>query len=242
MCGNNINIDGVDMKKIVVTGASGGIGSAITERLARDGNLILAQFRNGKIEGRETVIPIYGDFSTVDGVEKFYKSVKAYGKIDCLINCAGVALEKLFSDCSDEEISNLIFTDLTSVMLLTKRFVPDFVSLKSGVILNVSSIWGVRGASMETAYSAAKGGLISFTEALSKELGPSGVRVNCIAPGFIDTKMNARYTEEERQQFLENVSLNRVGKAEEVAETVAFLISDAASYITGQCISIDGGF
>ena len=227
--------------KILVTGAGGGIGYATVKKLSEDGHLVLAQYRHRKVEPAENVIPIYGDLSSREGVNDFFAAASVYGTIDGLVNCLGVALEKPLSDCSDEEAEDMIFTDLTSVILLTKKYVPKFISAGKGSIVNVSSIWGAVGASCETVYSAAKGGVSVFTKALSKELGLSGIRVNSVSPGFIDTRMTSIYTEQDRKDFCQTISLGRIGYPEEVAKVIAFLLSDESCYITGQDIRVDGG-
>lgn len=232
------------IKTAIVTGASGGIGKAITERLVNAGYRVVAQYKNNPQElqglGAEAV---YGDFSCRDGAEDFARRVlKTAGRIDVLVNNAGVALSKLFTDCSAEELQEIIFTDLTSVMLVSRAVIPIMVSQKSGSIVNVGSVWGVYGGSCEVAYSAAKGGICGFTKALSRELGLSNIRVNCVCPGLIETKMNAELTEEDKRGFLEGVSLGRAGSAAEVASCVEFLCSDASSYVTGQILGVDGGF
>ena len=231
------------MKKIIVTGASGGIGSAVVEALKED-CLVLAQYNKNPsgVPSGQNVIKIHGDFSTKEGVELFATEVKKFGAPYGLVNCSGVARSGLLTDFSDEGIEELLFIDLVAPVLLTKKILPSFISEKRGSIVNVSSVWGVCGASCETPYSAAKGGIVAFTKALAKELGPSGIRVNCVAPGFIDTAMNANYSEEDRRLFCEELSLGRIGRPEEVAGAIKFLLSDESSYISGQILSVDGGY
>ncbi len=232
------------MSKIaVVTGASGGIGSAIVERLLKDGYVVFSHYKSNKNKCVAGAVPVYGDFSDGSGVKAFAdKILSQTKKIDLLVNNAGVALQKLFTNCSEEEIENTVFCDLTAAMLLTKFLAPSMISFQSGSIVNISSVWGVYGGSCEVAYSAAKGGIIAFTKALAKELGRSNVRVNCIAPGLIDTAMNGHLSDEDKQNFAEGTALGRMGTPEEIASVVAFLGGEEASYITGQVISADGGF
>ncbi len=227
--------------KVLVTGAGGGIGKAIAKELAIEGYLVLAQYRNRPIEGGENIIPIYGELSTEEGIDAFLTAVRAYGRMDGLVNCAGISQDALLVDLSDGEIMNILNTDLTSTILLTKRILPDMMTKGKGSIVNISSIWGEKGSAMETVYSAAKGGIIAFSKALSKEVGRMGVRVNCVSPGMINTEMNACYTAEERADFCEKLSLGREGDPSEVADLVAFLIGDKSNYITGQNITVDGG-
>lgn len=234
------------VKTAVVTGASGGIGRAVALRLAAAGYGVFAHYRSRpeRLEGLDgAIIPIYGDFSSAEGVNAFADALfRETCRVDVLVNNAGAAAQKLYTDCTDGEVEDTLFVDLTAAMLLTKRVVPAMVARKSGCIVNVSSVWGVYGGSCEAAYSAAKGGLIAFTKALARELGLSNIRVNCVAPGFIETEMNSGLSEEDRRAFLDGVALGRAGRAEEIASVIAFLASEDSSYVTGQIIGADGGF
>ena len=163
-----------------------------------------------------------------------------YGNVDILINNAGISHLGLFTDMTPESWSRIIDVNLKSVLNCTHLAVPKMVNQKSGVIINISSIWGSRGASCEAVYSATKGAVNSFTKAMAKELGPSGIRVNAISCGVIDTKMNQCFTEEERDVLTDEIALNRFGRPDEIASLAVFLAGKNSSFISGQIITADG--
>ena len=232
-------------RTVVVTGASGGIGLATVKKLVKSGYSVIAQYRNNgdALKNIDGITPIYGDFSDAEGVNKFADEVlKITDNIYGLVNNAGISMTGLFTDFTDGDVENMIFTDLTSHIILTKRLLPCMTGAMEGSVINVSSIWGVYGGSCEVTYSAAKGGLIAFTKALAKEVGLMKVRANSVSPGFIDTKMNAEFSEEDKEDFCQGLALGRIGSPDEVASVIEFLLSDDASYITGQNIGVDGGF
>ena len=180
-------------------------------------------------------------FFDVSDYDECKKAFEKIGDIDILINNAGVSYLGLFTDMAPDEWKRVIDVNLISVMNCTHLALPSMIRKKSGVIINISSMWGERGASCEAVYSAAKGGINAFTKAIAKEAGPSGIRVNAVACGVIETKMNEWISREERQVLMDEISLERFGLPEEIAETVLFLASDSASYINGQIITADGG-
>ena len=169
-------------------------------------------------------------------------AVSVFGNVDILINNAGIAEQKLFTDISFDDWNRIISVDLSGCFNCSKAITPFFVHQHSGSIVNISSVWGIVGASCEVHYSAAKSGVIGMTKALAKELGPSGIRVNCIAPGVINTEMNGHLSNDTLCSLADDTPLCRIGDPSEVAEAVLFLASDKASYITGQVLSVDGGF
>lgn len=241
------------MKTALITGASRGIGSAIAIRLSKDGYNIAINYKKSK-EAAENVkkqIEEIGgkaglfcaDVSDNKQVEKMMQDVvSCFGGIDVLVNNAGIALPQgLFTDFDDLTAKNIFDTNVFGTMNCSRAVIPHFISKRSGKIINISSIWGICGGSCEVIYSASKGAIVAFSKALSKELGPSGICVNCVAPGLIETDMNKNLSEEDKKEFAEGISLGRVGTAKEIAEVVAFLASDSASYINGQVISVDGG-
>ena len=232
------------MKKVFILGASGGIGRAITEKFYKEGYLVYAGYNPseneiaGMKENMPGITPVKVDISDSASVKEAFSKIKG---CDILINNAGVAKSNLITDVSDEEFDRIMKIDLYGTFYTCREAISYMVKNQSGVIVNVSSIWGISGASMESAYSAAKAGVIGLTKALAKECGPSGIRVNAVAPGFIDTKMNSALSDEDKEAFFEETPLMRGGTPEEVAESVYFLSSDSASFITGQVLTPDGG-
>lgn len=242
------------MSIALITGASGGIGSAIAEKLAAAGHDICA----GYFMNRESAAILccelqsrYGvraeavrfDLADTAGIsDSVDKCVSLLGEPDILVNNGGREHIGLFQDMTDSELIGLMNSDLTGAMLLTKYLLPGMISHKQGYIVNIASVWGEVGASCEVAYSAAKAGLIGFTRALAKEAAPSGVVVNCIAPGFIDTRMNEQLTEDERAALIADIPADRAGTPADIAETIAFLCSGKADYMVGQVLRIDGGW
>ena len=241
------------MKTAMITGASRGIGRAIAIKLAQNGYDVALNYNKSKTEA-ETLrdelknlgvkAQIFGaDVSKNDEVQRMTRDVLSFfGGVDVLVNNAGIALPQgLFTDFDDSDARSIFETNVFGTMNCSRAVVPHFVSKKAGRIVNISSIWGITGGSCEVIYSASKGAIIAFTKALAKELAQSGICVNCVAPGFIDTDMNSHLSQEDKMAFAQDIPLGRIGTAEEVAEAAAFLASDAASYITGQTITIDGG-
>ena len=236
------------MEKIVlVTGASRGIGREIAEELAQKGYKVIANYNKSreeaeKLQQENKNVEIYkADVSKREEVSKMVQEViKKYGKIDILINNAGISQEKLFTDVTDEDWNTMINNNLYSVFCVTQEVLPNMISRKQGCIINISSIWGMVGASCETIYSVAKAGIDGMTKSLAKELGLSNIRVNSIAPGCIDTDMNKNLTEQEIQDLEQEIPLGKIGKTIDIAKCVNWLIED--EYTTGQVISINGGW
>ena len=239
-------------KCALITGASGGIGKAAALRLAADGFDIAACWYSDETGAKQlgeeleklgTKFRLYqadvADFSRMKNV--FADAVGYFGNVSVLVNNAGIAQQKLFTDISEEEFDRICAVNFKSVYNCCKLAVPDMVNRKSGKIINVSSMWGICGASCETVYSATKAAVIGFTKALGKELAPSNVQVNCIAPGAIDTKMNSILSEEDKAAFAEEIPAGRFGTPEEIAGIISFLASNDSSYITAQVITADGG-
>ncbi len=242
------------MKTVLITGASGGIGQAICEAFAKDGYNLALHYSSsaGTAEklceklSKEYSIDaeaFRADFSDENAVKTLAKNVLShFGKIDILINNAGIAYQSLFQLADEKKIKEVMDINLMSALSLTKEILPSMISQKWGRIINISSMWGISGASCEVHYSTAKSGLIGFTKALAKEVGPSGITVNCIAPGFIDTKMNGNLDEEAVREIIDCTPVGRAGTGEDVAELVRFLADDKAEFITGQVVSVDGGY
>lgn len=237
-------------KKVLITGISGGIGEALLQTFINDGYFVIGQYCNGyeKISAYEKKYSLNArfyqcDFNNPPQVVEFARKIlSSYGFIDCLINNAGITFKGCIQDTDDSSIDKILNVNLRAPIVLSREIIKPMLSEKRGCIINVSSIWGVYGGSCEVVYSASKGGLISFTKALSREVGLSSVRVNCISCGFIDTSMNSDLSKDEKDDFISALSLPRLGKPEDVASLALFLSSDASSYITGQIIGVDGGY
>ena len=238
-------------KVAIVTGSSRGIGRAIAIELAKEGASIVVNFSKDEEGAKETLdllkeigvsaIGIKIDASTFEGTEKIVEeTIKHFGRIDILINNAAKSKIGIFLDSTKEDIDELIGTNLLGAMYLTRNALPHMLG-KGGVILNISSMWGEVGASCEMLYSTSKGGINLFTKALAKEMAPSNIRVNAIAPGVIDTKMNSFLTKEDKEELENEIPMGRFGLAEEIGKVAVFLCSNESSYITGQILRVDGG-
>lgn len=239
------------MKTYLITGASGGIGSGIAKKLASEGcRLVLCGNKNStalnetvQSLGEDAVVKTFlGDLSNEAFVNRMVQeSLREFGKIDGIVHAAGIASLGLMTDLSLTDWNDIFGANLTSAFLLSKALAPHFISRKEGKIILLSSVWGGRGASCEVAYSATKGGIDSFTKALAKELAPSGIAVNALAPGMVDTPMNGMLSEEEKEQIIDEIPACRMTTPEEVAEMVSLLLK-APSYLTGQVIGFNGGW
>ena len=239
------------MKKALITGASGGIGSAIARAFAKEGYMLMLHYYTNEEAAKalqqeltEAGCPagiIQADLADAAQAKAMCEEVRRQmGTLDLIINNAGSAHRDLIQELPEDEWDRMIDTDLRSVYLVNKYLLPDMISKKSGCIINISSVIGVYGASYEAVYSAAKGGMNTLTKSMAKELGPSGIRVNAIAPGCIDTPMLDAMSDEEKQILAERTPLGRVGRPEEIAEAAVYLAN--AGFVTGHVLSVDGGF
>lgn len=239
------------VKTALITGASRGIGRAAARAFAKEGYRVVINYHQSKEAADELerelspitdVLAIQADVGDYGAVEQMVsQTLKAFGSIDVLVNNAGISWWGLLTDMTPQQWQEVIQVHLTGTFHCCRLVLPEMLRRHQGVILNVSSIWGMAGASCEVAYSAAKAGVIGLTRALAKEVGPSGIRVNCIAPGVIDTDMNRMFDEKTRQAILDEIPLGRMGTPEEIAQLMVFLASDKAGFITGQVISPNGG-
>ena len=239
-------------KKIaIVTGASRGIGRAIAKILAENDYIVIANYNKSEaeavqlkeeLENQNKQIDIFkADVSMRDEVKKLVDyTLNKYHKIDVLINNAGISKSKLFTDVTDSDWNKIIQNNLYSAFCVTQEVLPNMIHNKNGCIINISSIWGLVGASCESIYSISKAGIDAMTKSLAKELGPSNIRVNSIAPGFIDTDMNKEYSIEDINNIKQDIPLQKIGQPEDIAKCVKWLVED--EFTTGQVIAIDGGW
>lgn len=235
------------MEIAIVTGASRGIGKEIAKELSKNGIKVIANYNKSEeqaqiLQDENPEIDIFkADVSNRNEVKQMVEYVlKKYGKIDILINNAGISESKLFTETTDEEWNRIINNNLYSTFCMTQEVLPNMIHNKKGNIINISSIWGMIGASCETIYSISKAGIDAMTKSLAKELGPSNIRVNSIAPGIIDTEMNKNLTTSDIEKIKDEIPLGKIGKASDIAKCVNWLIGD--EYTTGQVISLNGGW
>lgn len=231
------------MKTALVTGGAGGIGEAICRSLAADGYMVYVNYSKSKENAQKIAAEINGcaigfDVSDIESVKA---ALSETGRLELLVNNAGISEIDLFTSIPYEKAEKILNTNLKGAMNCARTALPAMINAKSGNIINISSMWGQCGASCEVDYSASKAGLIGFTKALAKEVAPSGIRVNCVAPGFIMTEMNSRFSQEDLDLIREDIPLGIFGEPRHIADTVAFLASEKAEYITGQVIAVNGG-
>ena len=237
------------MKTVVITGSSRGIGAATAKLFAENGFNVCVNYFHSEKAAKEltaslpSAVAVKADISKkADAVALIEAATETFGHVDVLVNNAGIALSpQLVTDVSDADYDRVFDINMKGVHNTVSAVLPQMVNRKSGNIVNISSLWGVVGGSCETVYTASKAAVIGYTKALAKELGPSGIRVNCVAPGFIRTEMNARFSEEEIASFAEETPLCRVGDPQDVAKAVFFLATDMSDFITGQTLCVDGG-
>ena len=242
------------MKKeiVLVTGGAGGIGAAIVEKFALAGHPVVLQYFQSKEKAENIaaklrkqnaqVLLVQADLRQQTEVERMVQEIETqWGKVGILINNAGIAQQKLFTDITAEEWRNMFAVHVDGAFYCTQALLPAMISAKNGKIIFISSMWGQVGGSCEVHYSAAKGALQAMSQALAKELGPSGIRVNCVAPGFIQTAMNSQFDTETVNMLKEETPLGILGEAQDVADLVYFLASEEAKFITGQIIGCNGG-
>ncbi len=230
------------MKHVLITGGSRGIGAACVEAFSGRGYKVTFTYNKSEEQAmalaeRTGGTPIFCDLAVTENIES---AINEAGNIDILINNAGVSHVGLITDISEEEYRYLMAVNTDAPFFASRAVLPYMISQKAGAIVNISSMWGAVGASCEVAYSASKAAIIGFTKALAKEVGPSGVRVNCILPGVIATDMNAHLSEDDLTALADETPLCRIGKPEEVAEAAVYLAE--AAFVTGQCLSVDGGY
>ncbi len=232
----------MQMKKVIITGGSRGIGACLVESFNKDGYKVAYTYNNTEtnIEGAKG---FKADFASPLQTRKAIDDAVNYlGGVDILINNAGISHFSLFSDIKEEDWQRVMDINLNSAYRCSQQVLPYMVNQKQGRIINISSVWGVSGSSCEVAYSVSKAGLIGLTKALAKEVGPSGITVNCIAPGVIDTDMNKCLDKATLDELKDSASMCRLGTVYDVAAAAIYLASDAASFVTGQVLTVDGGF
>lgn len=236
------------MKTALVTGGSRGIGAAIVRELVQEGYRVAFGYKQSQTEAESLseqtgALAIRADVRyEAQAVYMVDEAVKHLRHLDAVVLNAGVSQFGLTQDMSINDWNQVMDTNLRGAFLVSRQAIPHLVQQGQGSLLFISSMWGLRGASCEAAYAASKGGMVAFAASLAQELGPSGIRVNCLAPGLIDTDMNRDFTREEMDALTERILLKRIGSPKEIAKAAVFLLDDRAGYITGQVLGVDGGF
>lgn len=236
----------------LVTGGAKGIGAAVVKNLCEDGFCVAVNYNSSEQRALSlcselalsgfSVYPVKCDISSSDEVKRMFQDIKTHlGEVSVLVNNAGVSLWGLFDETDDVQWKKTIDINLTGTFNCSREALPFMLREKYGRIINISSVWGQVGASCEAVYSASKAGVIGLTKALAKEYAPSGITVNCVSPGVINTDMMKRFSEAEKEAICEEIPLGRMGSAEEVAAAVSFFASEASSYVTGQVLGVNGG-
>ena len=234
------------MRNVLVTGGSRGIGAECVRKFAQNGDRVFFIYKNSDNEAKalsdETgAISVKGDVSSFCDMEKAVIEVHKYGKLDVLVNNAGISEIKMFQDITEQDWDRIFSVNIKGMFVLSKLFAGDMINSKKGRIINISSMWGETGGSCEVHYSASKAAVIGFTKALAKELGPSGITVNCVSPGVIATEMNSHLDDDDINALIEETPLEKIGKPQDVAELVLYLASEKAGFITGEDIKVNGG-
>ncbi|SDT47289.1 3-oxoacyl-[acyl-carrier protein] reductase [Paenibacillaceae bacterium GAS479] len=239
---------------VLITGGSRGIGAAIARRFAAEGMNVVIHYLNSHEQANETarecltlgsgqIMTVSADLRSRDSLERMKEKLESAGLLpDIVVNNAGIAHYGLLSDVTDMDWDDVIAVNLKGVFLCTQLFMPEMIRARWGRIINISSVWGISGAACEVVYSATKGGVNAFTKALAKELAPSGVTVNAVAPGAVNTEMLGAFEPQELKQLEEDIPAGRLGQPDEIASLVYFLSLPESSYITGQVISPNGGW
>lgn len=240
-------------KTVIVTGGSRGIGEAVVKKLSGEGFSVALVYNNSGEKANDIASQLNSngcfcrtfkcDVSSSKSVKCAVSDIVAtFGKPFALVNCAGIARQKLFTDITDDDWHEMLETDLSGAFYFCREVLPFMISEKNGKIVNIASMWGETGASMEVHYSAAKAGLIGLTKALAKEVGLSGITVNAVSPGVIMTDMMSTFSKADIDALKDETPLNRLGTPLDVANAVSFLLSESADFITGQVLSVNGGF
>lgn len=240
-------------KVALITGGAKGIGCAIVQELVKQDFTVVLHYHVSEKQARTVqaqlkeedsqIHLVQCDLSILENAEILVKEViRRMGRIDVLVNNVGVSESRLITDVAPEQFTNMMNINFGSYYFVSKAAVKEMQKRKSGVICNVSSMWGIHGAACECLYSATKGAVNAFTKALAKEVGPSGIRVNAVAAGAVDTDMLSGYTKDERKEITKSTVLGRIAQAEEIAHVVSFLVSPRASYMTGSIVAVDGGY